>query len=115
MDKINKNLNSGGSLASLVSPDNFIKLDSDLQSQIITTMGDNNPQKGGVMGTFLGTDSKNASMHIALILCLLLILLLIIDFIHSYFAAKEINMELVDKIIPIVSLSLGYIFGKGSN
>lgn len=115
MDGINKNLNSSASLASLVSPDNFVKLDSNLQSQIIASVSDNNPQKGGMMGKLLGTDSKNVSMHIALILCISLILLIVIDFVHAYCVSQEVNMELVNKIIPVVTLSLGYIFGKGSS
>lgn len=115
MNGINTNLNSEGSITALVGSDNFVNLDSNLQGKIIDSMNEEKAQRGGFMGTFLGTDPTNVSMHIALILCGLLVLLLAIDFIHAYCTGQEINMELVSQFIPVVTLSLGYIFGKGSS
>lgn len=114
MSELNSGLNVEDSLISLVSTESFLNLDPSLQTKIIESVSTEKTKQGGMMGKFLGTNSTNLSMHIALILCGLLILLLGIDFIHSYGTQKEINMELVSTIIPVVTLSLGYIFGKGS-
>ena len=114
MNKLNAELNTSGSLTSLVTSKTFVNLDQDLQNKIIESVAKENTKKGGLMGKFLGTDSANASMHISLILCGLLILLLAIDFFHAYHVQKNINMDLVSTIIPVITLSLGYIFGKGS-
>ena len=113
MNTLNSELNTDKSLPALISSENFLNLDKNLQNKIIESVSQETAKKGGWMGKFLGTNSTNASMHIALILCGLLILLLAIDFFHSYHIETDINMDLVGTIIPVVTLSLGYIFGKG--
>lgn len=114
MDDINKHLNSAISLASLVSPDNFVNLNSELQSQIIDSVSKNDPSKGGIMGKLLGTDSKNVAMNIVFLVCVLLIVVIILDVLHSHITSQSVNMELINCLIPVVSLSLGFLFGKGS-
>ena len=52
-------------------------------------------------------------MHIGLILSILLVILIGIDFFHSYSVKESINMDLVNSIVPVITLSIGYIFGKG--
>ena len=54
-------------------------------------------------------------MHIGFVICAILILVVIIDAIHSYCVGQSINLDLLEIVFPIVTLSLGYIFGKGSN
>lgn len=114
MNGVNTNLGKGDPITTLVGSDNFLNLDSDLQNKIIETIADGKAQQGGIMGRFLGTEPTNVSMHIALILCGVLVVLLGIDFIHAYKTEQQINMDLVSTIIPVVTLSLGYIFGRGS-
>lgn len=114
MNGVNTNLGKDDTLTTLVSSENFLSLDSDLQNKIINTIADEKVKKGGFMGRFLGTEPTNVSMHIALLLCGILIVLLAIDFFHAYRTEQQINMDLVNTIIPVVTLSLGYIFGRGS-
>lgn len=112
MNGINRNLGKGNPIATLAGPETFLSLDSEMQDKIISSIVED--RKGGIMGKFLGTEPTNVSMHIALILCVLLLVILGIDFFHAYSIEKEVNMDLVGTIIPVVTLSLGYIFGKGS-
>ena len=112
---INQHLNEPDTITSIISSDTFVSLDPNLQNKIIDTVHNDREKDGGVVGKFLGNKSANASINISFILCVLLVLILIMDFIHSYFINESINMELVNKIIPVITLSIGYIFGKGSN
>lgn len=115
MNELNTKLNTEDPMVSLIGSETFLNLDSDLQNKIIDTMTQSKAQSGGTMGKFLGTKTANVSMHIALILCGLLIALLGLDFVHAYCTGQAINMDLVNTIVPVVTLSLGYIFGKGSS
>lgn len=112
---INQHLNEIDSITSILSSENFLNLDPNLQNKIINTVYNGRAKDGGVVGKFLGNRFSNAAINISFILCALLVLVLIIDSIHSYFINESINMDLVDRIIPVISLSIGYIFGKGSH
>ena len=113
-DGLNQKINDHDSISTILSSDNFLNLDTNIQNRIIDTVDTDKEKDGGTMGKFLGTNSSNAAMHIALIICGLLLLIIIIDMFHSYYINSNINMELINLIIPVVTLSLGYIFGKGS-
>ena len=110
-DGLNRNINND-SITDILSSENFLNLDVNIQNKIIDTMHNDKEKDGGFMGRFLGTKSSNVSMHIALIICCLLILIIIIDMMHSYIIGNNINMDLISLISPILTLSLGYIFGK---
>ena len=112
---INQNLNGADSITSIIGSETFLSLDTDIQNKIIDTVHNDKEKDGGVMGKFLGTKPANASMHIGFILCILLVLLIVIDFIYSYIVGQSVNMDLVNTIIPVITLFLGYIFGKGAN
>lgn len=114
-NEINHNLSGTDTITSIIESDTFVNLNPNLQNKIIDTVHNDKEKDGGVMGKFLGTRPANASMHIGFIICVFLILILIIDFFHSYAINKDINMDLVNQIIPVLTLSMGYIFGKGSN
>ena len=102
-------------ISTIINTDTFINLDSNLQNKIIDTVYTSKDKDGGVMGKLLGTKPTNSSIHIGFILSVLLILILIVDFVHSYIVNESINMDLVNIIIPVITLYLGYILGKGSN
>lgn len=101
-------------IISILSSDNFLNLNVDIQNKIIDTMHTDKEKDGGIMGKFLGTKSSNLSMHIALIICIMLLIIVIIDMIHAYIVGNNINLDLINLIIPVITLSLGYIFGKGA-
>lgn len=112
---VNQNLNGADPIAVIMESENFLNLDKNLQNKIIDTVYNDKEKDGGVMGKFLGNKPTNASMNICLILCVLLIVILLVDIIHSYFVGESINMELINTVIPVITLFMGYIFGKGSH
>lgn len=52
-------------------------------------------------------------MNISAIICFLLILLCAADVLSAIFTEKDLHMELISCIVPVVSLALGFMFGKG--
>ena len=114
-NKINDNLTANDSLNDLISSENFSHLNPDLQNKIITTLNENKSKEGGLLGKFLGINPINLAMHIALLICTFLIIIIGIDTIHAYFIGESINIDVLKNILPIITLSLGYIFGKGTN
>ena len=69
----------------------------------------------GKFGDLLGTNTKNASIHIALIICSAMIVLCLLDLLHSFCKDQTLTSEIWQLIFPVVTLSLGYIFGKGES
>lgn len=114
-NELNTKLNNTDYISSFLSSDTFLNLNSDIQNKLIDTVHTDKEKDGGIMGKFLGTKSANVSMHIVLILCVSLILIIFIDMVHSYIINVSINMDLIGLIIPVITLSIGYIFGKGNN
>lgn len=110
-DSVNTKL-SESIVTAVINSDNFVGLDSDLQGKIIDTMHQAKEKDAGLMGKLFGTKPINAAMHISLILCCFLLIIFIIDAIHAYIVGQEINMELFNTILPVITLSLGYIFGQ---
>lgn len=113
-DKINKS--TSGTIGG-IHPREFNKL-TDEQKKI-AIIGDNEfktkKQEGGVLGEFFGTNIKNASIHIAFVICIVLLIFCGVDLVHSFFGKNKITSEMWNLIFPVVTLALGYIFGKGEN
>lgn len=66
----------------------------------------------GVIGILFG-NSQNASKNITVFICFLLLIIASIDTFLLYQKNAFCNMfDLWSKIFPILTLSLGYIFGK---
>ena len=101
-------------LASLLESDFFLKLDPAIQKQIINAIKTDTEKSGGLLGKFLGTKRDNLAVHAVLILCLALLLLIILDNLHAYKMGLEINMELINIIIPVITLAIGYIIGNSA-
>ena len=55
---------------------------------------------------------ERISVYIAFIICIMLILVGICITIFEYVTQKTITYEIWNLIIPIITLTLGYIFGK---
>lgn len=101
-------------LASLLESDSFLKLDPEIQKQIISTVKADTQKSGGLLGKLLGTKRDNLTIHAILIICLTLLVLIIFDNLHAYFTGTNINMELIKIIIPVITLAIGYIIGNST-
>ena len=76
---------------------------------------DKNKREAGKIGEFLGTNTKNASIHSALIICIIMLLFCGLDLINSFCTKKNIDSEVWNLVFPVLTLALGYIFGKGED
>ena len=110
----NKQNNNIHTLTALLESDCFLKLDPVVQQQILDTLSKESDNPCGLMGKLLGSKPANLAIHVVLILCLALLLVILVDNLHAYRAGNAINMELVTVIIPVISLAIGYIFGRCS-
>ena len=72
-------------------------------------------REGGKIGQWLGTNTKNASIHIAMIVSMALLIICVIDLVHSFFPEQAISSKVWDLAFPVITLALGYIFGKGES
>lgn len=111
-NKSNNNSSDRNSIVNAISTDSFISFPEETQKIIIDSIEKVNERDGGILGKFFGIKKEIASMNIAATICILLIAICGIDVFNSIFTNKEIHMELISTIIPVVSLSLGFIFGK---
>lgn len=113
-DKINENKIPKETING-ISERSFNKL-SDEQKKIVLS-GNNETQNkdkdSGWFGKIFGANTKNASIHIAFIICCTLLFFCGIDLVHSFMWKDGITQEVWKLIFPVVTLSLGYIFGKG--
>lgn len=110
-DKQNENRNS---IAALVESDSFLNLEPKIQKQIIDAVNRDKEKQGGFIGKLLGNKPVNLAIHAVLILCLALLLVVVIDNLHAYRVGEPINMELVNIVIPVITLTIGYIFGRSA-
>ena len=114
-DKINE-IAFGEIDAVIVTIDaNFNKLSEANQALIINGISDDKTKAGGLMGKLFGVNREIASMNIAALICFMLILICIVDVLSMIFTDNGLHMELISAIIPVISLSVGFIFGKGEN
>lgn len=113
-DKINRGTIDDGSING-ISKDSFDKLSPEQKNIVLSGNNDsrNKDKDGGCLGKFLGVNPRNASMHIALIICGILLLFCAIDLGVSLFRGSDITSQVWESIFPVITLALGYIFGKG--
>lgn len=116
MDKINDKALSTNNINGIPEK-SFNKLNDEQKNIILTGHNDTNikEKEGGTLGKFLGTNTKNASIHIAFIISIILVGYCGIDLLHSFCPKVNINIDIWERIIPVITLALGYIFGKGEN
>lgn len=112
---INQNISGTDTITAIISLDTFVSLDPNLQNKIIDTVHNDKDKDGGILGKLLGAKRENASIHIGFIICVLFTIILVLELIHSYCIEGDINMDFINVIVPVITLSIGYIFGKGSN
>ena len=111
--KINQSLNDTSStLTTIIQSDNFVNLAPQTQTSIIEA---DKGKGAGFVGKFLGVNTQNAAIHFAFIICLLLFALILITMIYAWVTNETMNVELIGAFLSPISLSLGYIFGKGTS
>jgi hypothetical protein len=108
------NVPTSDTLSRVISNNNFAVLEKNLQGKIVDNIQKEKLAEGGFIGKFVGISLGNASINVAFLICLLLILLLAIDFGCSFIPGNTFNFELLNAFAPIISLSLGYIFGRNA-
>lgn len=100
-------------LSSLLASDSFLALDPEIQKQIIAAVKSEQEISGGLFGKLLGTRRDNLAVHAVLLICLTLLLLIILDNLYAYCAGTALNMELVNIVVPVITLAIGYMIGNG--
>lgn len=113
--KLNNNFSDNGNIPSIISSDKFGEYDAEMQREILKKMDESQKRDGGLMGKLFGNKKELASMNIAVFICSILLLICAIDVIHSICTNGEIHMNLITTMIPVVSLALGFVFGKGES
>lgn len=109
--RINQNIQDEVSV--VISTPNYVQLSENVQNTIITTLHEAKQNEGGLMGKLFGTNKDNASIHIVFVICAILLILCIIDIICAIYQGKSSYTELTKNIIPLISLAIGYLLGKG--
>lgn len=95
------------------------KLDKFSSSQINELLAGHNKMKSkdkdcGTIGNFIGASPKNAAINIACIVCIGFMLCCLLDVGLVLFEKKEsINSEMWKFISPIITMIMGYMFGRG--
>lgn len=115
-EQLNKQTNASNDnpFQKIMSDPDFWKLNDGLKEAVIKSAYDDrtDDREIGFLGKFFGKDSKRISLYIAWIICMTL---LGIGFIYILIDPeyKVIdNLEFWKLIAPIITASLGYIFGK---
>lgn len=72
----------------------------------------NKEKEGGFIGRVIGTNTKNATINTAFILIILLLIYCIVDMVGAYCSCKPFNYESFKMVLPVITLALGYVFGK---
>ena len=113
-DKINESTVENN-IINGISEDSFNKLNDEQKSIVLTGNNDaqNRNKDGGWLGQIFGVNTRNSSIHIAFIICIVLLLFCCIDLLHSFCKGNTLTSEIWNLIFPVVTLALGYIFGKG--
>lgn len=102
-------------LSNLINSDNFSGFSSEIQKNLIESVTVSKQIESGIMGRFLGTKTSNVAIYSALLLCGILLLFALIATLLSCILNTPLNLELIKIIVPVITMSLGYMFGKSNN
>ena len=104
-------------IPSLVLSKNFKDLDYNIQAKTIESLENINKAhiENGFMTKLLGAKMPNMAVYSAFILCCILLVFIIVIAIFSCKARESFIMDLVKLIIPVITMSLGYMFGKSDS
>ena len=106
-------------LTSLIGATGFDTLNDELKGQAISAVKDAHDKKGeretGRLGKLFGTKAENISLYIAFLICMCLILVGLVYICIPLPYKVNSNLEFWQIISPIITGTLGYIFGTGAN
>ena len=106
-------------LSELLVDGEFTKLDKDLQHKIIDIVtvqyNTKSKTKDGKLSELLGSKSQNISLYIAGLICGAIIVIGLIYILLPLKYKNDSNIDFWNLIIPIITTTLGYIFGKSTN
>lgn len=91
-------------------------LNDDQKSLLITNATDLKSKdiEAGLLGKIFGTNIHNAAIHIAFIICAVLLCFCGADLFFAIVCDEYVrDREMWERILPIITLALGYIFGSG--
>lgn len=102
------------SISQVMASSAFLELNDDLKNVAIKTAYDDrqNDRENGILGRLFGGNTKRVSLFIAWTICTML---LVIGLVYILLPPcyKEIdNLEFWKLIAPIITATLGFIFGK---
>lgn len=103
----NLQLTDGRSFSDIITS-NFSKLSEEQKSTLLNQMSEE--KRKGILDKFFG--DKCVQTYIAFLLCLLLLIIGVLINIIEYKQSKAITFEIWNTFCPIITLSLGYMFGK---
>lgn len=115
-DKINENILDSEKVLG-ISEKSFNKLNDEQKGILLAAYNkaQSKGKDGGVFGNVFGVNTKNASIHIAFVICCILLFFCGADLFHSFCQENVLTSEIWNLIFPVVTLALGYIFGKGES
>lgn len=102
-------------LSNVLGPVTFGMLTENQKNIVLTNAFPKVETYGGLLSRFLGHRPKNVILNITFLICALLLIFIIVDTVIGYIQNRSVNLELVDRIFPMLTLALGYLFGKNSN
>lgn len=106
-------INSGDALVNIINSDSFLTLDTETKSKVIAAISSEKAKAGGLMGKLFGTKTETTAIYIGFALTVLLVMLLVAVIFWARTDGGSANMELINAIIPLITLAIGYTFGKG--
>lgn len=95
-------------LENVVMNENFSKLEAPIQNQILSNVSENDKYRNGIFSKIFGNDKSIISVYVNAIVIILLIIVGSI----SHFHFKDTTLW--ENVAPIITLSLGYMFGKNN-
>ena len=102
-------------IPALVGSKGFSKLDANIQKNLIDSVTTLKQIESGKMGKLLGTKMPNMAVYSAFLLCRYLLIFAGFAMFISCICCEPFNLELIKIIIPVFTMSLGYMFGKADN
>ncbi len=113
MDKINKNTND--SLRDLLNSENLDKLSDEAQLAAVKGILDNQGKDDGASGHLFGNVKDNILLYSAFWLCIVLLIFCAIDILRAICCGKSAYTDLVENVIPVITLTLGYMLGQNKD